>query len=192
MNATLVAAAPAGSAGLQYDRATIIFHWLTAILVVLLFASAETWGFLPRGFPLRKGLQSLHISMGILLAAVFLLRLLWRLTRGRRLPDADRNFVAEQASKVVHTLLYALLIGQIGLGFALRWAQAEPFLFFGLFSIPTVIPIDHALARQIEGIHDNVAWMIIILAGLHAAAALIHHYWLRDGLLNRMNPSATR
>jgi cytochrome b561 len=30
----------------------------------------------------------------------------------------------------------------------------------------------------------------LILAGLHAAAALVHHYILRDGVLRRMLPSA--
>lgn len=188
MSVTDPSAAKGGLSTRRCDRATIVFHWLTAILVIALFASAETWNLLPRGIPLRKGLQSLHISLGILLTAVFLLRLIWRLTRGRHLPGANKNFVGDQAARVVHGLLYALLLGQVGLGYALRWAQGEPFFFFGLFSVPTLVPIDHAFARQIEGMHDNVAWMIIILAGCHAAAALIHHYWLRDGLLRRINP----
>jgi cytochrome b561 len=29
---------------------------------------------------------------------------------------------------------------------------------------------------------------VLILAGLHAAAALFHHYVLRDGVLRRMLP----
>ena len=33
-----------------------------------------------------------------------------------------------------------------------------------------------------------VAWTIIVLASLHAAMALIHHYILKDGLLKRMQP----
>ena len=67
-----------------YDGLAIALHWITALLVVTLFALAEIWGFLPRGTPLRHGMQSLHISLGVMLAAVFLLRLVWRNTGARR------------------------------------------------------------------------------------------------------------
>ena len=58
----------------RYDRVTIALHWTTALLVVVLFALAEIWGFLPRGTPLRRNFQALHISLGILLTAVFVFR----------------------------------------------------------------------------------------------------------------------
>ena len=176
-------AAPTGPA--HYDRITIAFHWLTALLVVGLFALAEIWGFLPRGTPTRRLLQHLHISFGLLFAAVFVLRAVWRLTAGRRLPPPSRGWL-RLASTGVHGLLYLLMATQIVLGFLFRWAQGEPFAFFGLFDVPTLIAIDHEQRRFIGGLHNTVAWCIIALALLHALAGLFHHYVLRDGVLRRM------
>ncbi|MGL4967337.1 MAG: cytochrome b [Inquilinus sp.] len=169
----------------RYDRATIALHWLTAGLVVTLFLLAEGWGFVPRD--IRKAGQSLHISLGILLAAVLITRLLWRGSAGRRLPPANIGLL-HWAASAAHLALYALLAAQVTLGFLFRWAQGEPFLFFGLFSVPLAFAPDPDLADTIGGLHNLVAWTIIVLAGLHAVAALIHHYALRDGVLRRMLP----
>ena len=49
--------------------------------------------------------------------------------------------------------------------------------------MPTLIPIDREQRRAIGGLHDTVAWTIIVLAGCHALAGLAHHYWLKDGIL---------
>lgn len=54
--------------------------------------------------------------------------------------------------------------------------------------MPTLIPIDREQRRAIGGLHDTVAWTIIVLAGCHALAGLAHHYWLKDGILRRMLP----
>ncbi|SSW63907.1 Cytochrome b561 [Achromobacter veterisilvae] len=183
MTTSSSAAAPAALA--HYDRATIVFHWLTALLVVGLFALAEAWGFLPRGTPTRRLLQSLHISFGLLFAAVFVLRAAWRLSAGRRLPPATTGWF-RIASTGAHGLLYALMAAQIVLGFLFRWAQGEPFAFFGLFDVPTLIAIDRERRHFIGGLHNTVAWTIVILALLHALAGLFHHYFLRDGVLRRM------
>ncbi|MFJ2715277.1 cytochrome b [Pseudomonas sp. NPDC087346] len=171
----------------RYDRLSMSLHWLTALLVIGLFACAQIWEQLPKGTPLRKELQALHISCGILLAVIVVCRLLWRLLKGRRLPAANQGALNILA-KTAHLALYALLLSQIVLGFLLRWAQAEPFNFFGLFDVPTLISFDKSMKSVFGGLHEQVAWAIIILAALHAIAALVHHYGLRDNTLRRMLP----
>jgi len=103
----------------NYDRTTIVLHWLTVALIIVLFALAESWRFLQHGAPLRKEFQSLHISLGILLAVVLATRLGWRATRGRRLPVAVTG-LQEWAANGMHTALYLLLTVQIVLGFSFR------------------------------------------------------------------------
>lgn len=171
----------------RYDRLTMSLHWLTAVLVIFMFASAQIWEQLAKGTPLRKGLQSVHISCGILLAVIVIGRLLWRLSRGRRLPPANQGLM-NIAAKTAHLALYLLLLSQIVLGFLFRWAQAEPFNFFGLFDVPQLMTFDKSMRSVFGGLHENVAWAIILLAGLHAVMALVHHYGLRDGTLRRMLP----
>jgi cytochrome b561 len=172
---------------MRYDPITISLHWATALLVVTLFGLAEFWDFLPRGTPLRHNLQGLHISLGLILTAVVTLRIIWRAGFGRRLPEIVST-LPYWAAKSAHYLLYCLLIGQIALGFLFRWAQGEAFTFFGLFAVPPAFAPDKALAGTIGEAHDLVGWSIILLAGLHAAAALLHHYALHDNTLRRMLP----
>lgn len=170
----------------RYDAVTIVFHWLTALLVLALFVSSLMWNYGPRGMG-RESLQALHISLGIGLAAVMLLRLVWRMFGGRRLAAAG-NAVTAPLSRFVHWLLYGLLALQVGLGFVLRWYQGEDFSFFGLFDIPALLASNRALEHTVENLHNIVAWGLIYLAGGHALMALAHRYVLKDRVLQRMMP----
>jgi cytochrome b561 len=172
----------------RYDRFTITLHWLTALLVVALFALAQTWGFLQRGTPPRLALIHTHISLGILLAAVIIMRVVWRLLTHRRMPPAVSGFQHVVAT-VVHLILYALLISQASYGLLLGWAAGKGASFFGLFTIPSLIVLDHDTRHVIGRLHDYTAWAIMAFAGVHAAAALMHHYVLRDRVLVRMMPA---
>lgn len=175
------------AAASRYDRTTIVLHWLTALLVLVIFGLAMLWDFLSHDA--REQMQSLHISLGIVLAVVLVLRLAWRATRGRRLPMAVEGLQGN-AAKAMHYLLYALLVVQVVLGIAWRWAQAEAFQFFGLFPMHFATVRNKPLSHTLGNLHDIVGWTIVILAGLHAAVALVHHYILKDGVLRRMTGSS--
>ena len=172
----------------RYDRVTIIFHWLTALLVVVLFGTAFAWNNTPRSWGLHS-LEGVHVSLGIALAVVLVGRLAWRAVAGRKLA-AVGNAVTAPLSRLVHALLYALLAVQVGLGFGLRWLQGEEFSFFGLFSIPSLFTPDRDFSHQVEQWHNIAGWTLIYLAGAHAVAALLHRYVLKDAVLKRMLPMA--
>jgi cytochrome b561 len=171
----------------RYDRPTIFLHWLTALLVVVMFALPQIWQQLERRTPPRLFLIDLHFSLGITLTGIVLIRILWRAVLGRRLPHAGPE-LARRASRIVHWALYFLLSAQLVLGFLLRWAQHQPLPYFGLFVVPDPFGIPLEANRAIGVVHEWNAWVLIILSGAHAVAALVHHYVLRDGLLDRMMP----
>lgn len=171
----------------RYDRVTIAFHWLTAVLAITLFGTAFAWNYLPREWHLRS-LESVHVSLGIALAAVLVGRLLWRAFAGRRLKAAG-NAITAPLSRLVHGVLYVLLVVQVGLGFSLRWLQGEDFTFFGLFSVPSLLASNRSLAHQIEDLHNIAGWTLIAVAAGHAIAALVHRYVLKDDVLRRMLPA---
>jgi cytochrome b561 len=168
----------------RYDNITIFFHWSTAVLVGAQWVGAQTIDFFPRG-PLRVDARSVHITVGMLLGAVLVARLLWRATRGRRLPNADAGLIGLLA-KGTHWCLYALLASMVLVGMFLAWARGDS--LFNLFTIPAYDPANRALADQVLGVHDTIAWLILALAGLHALAALVHRYAWHDGVLGRMLP----
>jgi cytochrome b561 len=59
-------------------------------------------------------------------------------------------------------------------------------------TFPPLLAKNNALAETLTDFHGTVATIILILAGLHAAAALVHHFIMRDGVLARMVPGLAR
>lgn len=172
----------------RYDAVTIGFHWITALLVFALFGSAMLWTYAPRDWWLRS-LQGVHVSLGIALAAMIVLRLLWRWFAARRLPD-EGPAATRIASKIMHWALYGLLLAQVALGFGMQWLEGHGLSFFGLFTLDSPLVEDKELSKTLEGVHNIVAWTMMYLVGGHALAALVHRYVFRDGVLRRMLPVA--
>jgi cytochrome b561 len=94
------------------------------------------------------------------------------------------------ASKGTHYLLYALLLAEAALGFAFRWGAGRPMEFFGFGIPPMIAEMARPDRRQLREFHEWIGWAIIVLALLHALAALYHHYVLKDRVLERMLPAA--
>jgi len=94
----------AGDDGTNYDNVAISLHWATALLVIVQFVLAITWDYFSRD--MRENLQSVHISLGVLLTAVILARIVWRLMPGHQRSAIVSGWV-KLASKAVHYLLYA-------------------------------------------------------------------------------------
>jgi len=172
----------------HYDRMEIALHWATVLLVTTLYGLAQVWSFIQRGAQSRIELQSVHVSLGMCLAVVLALRIIWRVGPGRRLPSAASG-IAEVASKLVHYALYVLLACVIVLGFGFRWSQHVPLSLFGWFAVPAPYPFSEQQEKLIGDLHYWVATAAVILACGHAGAALVHQYVLHDRVLRRMLPA---
>jgi cytochrome b561 len=175
----------AGDDGTNYDRVAIALHWATALLVVANFALAQTWDWFAK--PTTQLMEQAHMSFGVLLAAVIVARLAWRLIPGHQRSSLHAGWV-RLASKGVHYLLYALLIAEAALGFAFRWGAGRPMAFFGTGIPPLIGEMARPLRRQLREFHEWIGWAIIVIALIHALAALYHHYVLKDRVLLRMLP----
>jgi len=175
----------AGDDGTTYDNVAIALHWATAFLVIANFALAQIWDWFAK--PTRGLMEDTHMSFGVLLTAVIVARIAWRLIPGHQVSSLEAGW-QRIASKATHYVLYALLVAEAGLGFAFRWGAGRPMEFFG-FGIPPLIgEIAKPLRRELREFHEWIGWAIIVIALLHAAAALYHHYVLKDRVLKRMLP----
>jgi len=172
----------------RYDRRTIVLHWMTAVLVAMLWLSAQVIDWFPNG-PARVNMRSVHVLLGVVLSAVLARRIVWRSLAGTRLPSVGDPVLARIAT-FVHWTLYILLVAQVLLGALNVWVRGDS--IFNLFTIPSFAPGDRALRRQINGYHDIVANTILVVAGVHALAALAHHYYWKDEVLRRMWPARSR
>jgi cytochrome b561 len=173
----------AGDDRTRYDDFAVTLHWLSVLLVLTQFGVAELWDLAER--PTRHVMIVAHMSVGILLALVLVVRVAWRLTPGHRVRPAVTGWV-ELASEAVHYLLYGLLAAEAVLGFVLRWSGNEAMSFFGLPIPPPFAPFSKPAHHLVGEAHNIVGWAIIVVAAGHAAAALFHHFWLRDDVLWRM------
>ena len=90
------------------------------------------------------------------------------------------------AARFLHGVLYLLIIATIVMGVANAWMRGSN--VFGLFQFAAAANPDRVLRRSINGWHELAANTLVILALLHAGAALLHHYVLRDDVLRRMLP----
>jgi len=178
---------PTEAQGFRHAGTTIVLHWVTALLVVALWCIGQTVDWPPRA--LRVDYRSVHILLGVILGVVLVARMAWRIGRGGMLPPLDIGPLLAIA-RVTHWLLYVLLIVAVGLGITNVWARGD--IIFNLFRVPQLVPGDRALVHRVEDWHALAANAVLIVAGLHAAAALFHHYVLRDATLRRMLPWETR
>ena len=177
---------PVDPAAKRYDRATITLHWLTALLVVAQWCIAKMIDWAPRGDP-RVPMRSLHLTVGVILVVLIAVRIIWRATRGRRLPAADRG-VLHVLAKATHWGLYALVMATLILGLLLWWVRGDTWFF--VFSPPKLD--DPGLRGFVASWHPTLATAILWLAGLHAVAALVHRVMWHDGVLGRMLTRTTR
>jgi cytochrome b561 len=121
---------------------------------------------------------------GFALAGVVFFGMLWRATRGRRLPPTDRG-VLHLAAVATHRLLDLLLLIIIVLGITNVFAHAFP--LFNLWHLPKLG--DEEFMRRVNAWHGFVANIIIAVALLHSSAALYHRHVIKDGVLRRMWPT---
>lgn len=176
----------AGDDGTTYDGVAIALHWFTALLVFANFALAHTWDWFAK--PTKGLMEQAHMSFGVMLTAAIFARLIWRWLPGHQVSSLEAGWV-KLASKGTHYLLYVLLIAEAALGFAFRWGAGRPMAFFGTGIPPMIGEMARPLRRELREFHEWTGWAIIVLALLHALAALYHHYALKDRVLVRMLPS---
>lgn len=161
------------------------------VLLAAVYACIELREVFPRGSDVREALKDWHFSLGLSVFVLVWLRLMLRaLFRVSPLVPALPPWQRWPAA-AVHALLYALMIGMPLLGWTLLNAEGKPVDIFGLV-LPALVASNDALAGRLEELHETVGVIGYWLIGLHAAAALFHHYVLRDATLRRMLPRGTR
>ncbi len=170
-----------------YTGTAKFLHWLILALLVAQFIVAWTMPHIGRNTPVTT-LISLHFTLGIVILAVAVVRLAWRLTHPEPKPlDGVPPWQTGTAS-IVHWLLYVLLFVVPILGWINASWRGMPVVMFGL-ELPQLIGTRAAGWQWTGGMHVLLSnYAMLILVGLHVAAALYHRMIRRDGVLERMLP----
>lgn len=171
----------------RYGSLQIALHWAMLLLLAAVYTCIELKGFFPKGSGLREGLKAWHSMLGLTVLALATLRLVLHLAGPRPRVHPTPARWQTLAAKLVHFALYVFMIGMPILGWLMLSADAETIPFFG-WALPPLVDADANLAEQFEEIHESIGKIGYALIGFHAAAALFHHYFLRDDTLRRMIP----
>ncbi len=176
---------PATAAPPGYDLLTQSAHWLSLGVIAAAFATGLLMEDMPRG-PEKTLLVNLHASLGVLVIALTVLRLSWRTIVPT--PKTAGSPLLQVAAQAMHVALYAAVLAVPLCGLLMMAAKGRAFDVFGLFTVPPLIATDRALGETLEEAHEILAYLLLVLVGLHAAAAIFHQAILRDGTLSRMLP----
>ena len=170
----------------HYRLEAIAFHWAMFVLVVIVGVLGllhDSWPKQTQAFWIN-----LHALIGILLWLLLLARFGYRLRHSPPALPADIGAFSRRFSSPVHLALYALMFVIPIIGFVTFIYHGRIF-HFGLFDLNFGIKKNRAIFEPTEDIHGYLAYALFTLAGLHALAALWHHFFLHDGVLARMWPT---
>jgi cytochrome b561 len=172
----------------RYGPAARWLHWLTALLVLAMFALG-IWivEFEPKDHDFKLRVYNVHESLGVTIFMVVVLRLVIRRGNPPAPLPADLPPLIRLAARANHALLYAALLAQPVIGLLDTNAWGFPLKWFGLFPIPSPIgkqPED--TAKLLSAAHFWVAILLVCLIALHLAGVAYHAFIRRDRVLSRM------
>lgn len=175
------------NSGETYGIIAQAFHWLVALLVLAQLGFGVYAASLPVGLARLQWL-SRHKSLGLAILAVVLLRFAWRaMNRPPPLPASMPEW-ERHAAVAMHWLLYLLLVLAPLTGWLYASAAGLSVNWFGIAVVPDLVAKDPGLAAVLKQVHRALVALFALLIAGHAAAALRHALWLRDGIAHRMLP----
>lgn len=171
-----------------YSPVAKLLHWL----VVALIAVQLTLGWLmpdARRTTPPNLLNNWHMSLGIVILAVIVIRAARRIVVGPPVPEPGPRWQIA-AAEATHLLLYALVLALVLSGWANAVTHDWTITLFWTVKLPAVFPAI-AWVRTFGDLHATIVWVLLGFVGLHIAAAFAHHFILGDNVLLRMLPART-
>ena len=162
-------------------------HWLIVILVVNQWVIGQRADALPNGLAKLQAL-GWHKSFGMTILMLAVIRLVWRLLNPTPDLTAETKPWERVLAKISHFLLYALIFAIPLSGWMMSSAKNYPVSWFKLFQFPDLVAPSEQLFRQLLTAHHLLFAALVLVALLHIAGALKHHFIDKNDVLKRMLP----
>jgi cytochrome b561 len=171
---------------LQYGTTAKVFHWLIVALLLVQYPLGWLMPDIHRG--MKPGdAMTWHISIGIVMLVLIVLRFAWRLTHPVP-PESSLPTWQRVGSEAMHWLLYALVLATTITGWLFASFRGWSVSFLFLAPMPMLSAGNPAAGKMIDGWHQAMEWSLLVVIGLHVAAALTHLFVYRDRVMHRMLP----
>jgi cytochrome b561 len=174
------------TARLQYGTTAKVLHWLVVALLLVQYMIGWLMPDVHRGMKPGVGM-TLHISFGIVILILIVSRFAWRLAHPVA-PESSLPPWQRISSEGVHWLLYALVLATTVSGWLFASFRGWGVTFFYLFPMPMLTSDNAAAGKTIDGLHQVMEWSLLVVIGIHVAAALVHIFFYRDRIMQRMLP----
>lgn len=171
---------------LAYGLIAMVTHWVSALVIIGLFAVGVWMVELTYYSAWYKTAPHLHKSIGILLLALTVFRLLWRLVNPKPAPEANHQPWEVKAAHIAHFSLYSLMLVIMFTGILISTAEGRGIMVFDWFELPGFGPLFENQADIAGYIHQYAAYSLMALVVIHAAGALKHHFIDKDATLLKM------
>ena len=170
---------------LRYGPTAKAFHWTIVALLLIQYPIGWLMPDIHGGVPGAP--MTFHVSFGMLILVLIVLRLAWRLTHP---VAADRSLLAWQrlTSTGVHALLYVMVLATTLTGWLFASFRGWSISLFYLVPLPMLSGANRSAGRFIDGWHQAAEWALLVLIGIHVLAALVHLFVYRDQIMRRMLP----
>ncbi|HTQ33939.1 MAG TPA: cytochrome b [Stellaceae bacterium] len=171
---------------LRYGTTAKLFHWIVVALIAVQ---------LPLGWlmpDIRRGMEpgtamSAHISIGITILGLIVARFLWRLTHPVA-PESHLPAWQRVSAEFVHWLLYLAVLVTTMTGWFFESARGWTIDLYGAIRLPRLVEAGSSIGQAIGRWHSTAVWVLIVLVSIHVAAAFLHLFVYRDGVMARMLP----
>lgn len=169
----------------RYSAVARLLHWLIALFIIANLVSGFIHDDLDKA--IRGKVMGVHMSLGITILFLSVLRLAWRL--GHKPPPLPAVMTRAQVglAHAVHWGFYALIVLAPLSGWIMVSQGTRPLSWFGLVDLPKFAVEKGDMLAQASGEgHEIMALLMATLLVVHIAAALWHQFIVRDNLMARM------
>ena len=174
------------AARLQYGTTAKVLHWLVVALLLVEYSIGWLMPDIHRGQK-PGAAMTFHVSVGTTILVLIFLRFAWRLAHPVA-PESSLPPWQRLSSEVVHWLLYVLVLATTFTGWLFASFRGWSMSYFFLAPMPMLASDNAAAGKAIDGLHQAMEWTLLVVIGIHVAAALAHIFVYRDRIMQRMLP----
>ncbi|MBV1700896.1 MAG: cytochrome b [Hyphomicrobiales bacterium] len=171
----------------RYGSAAKWLHWIMAALILAQIPAGVALNRVAPG-PTQNRLYGLHEEFGFLLLLLAILRLTVRWRQGAPAPSASLTAFERHASIWTHRALYFLIVAMPILGWLAISAYGARIDFFGIGSLPSLLPKNEPLSKVLFTLHTIGGFAMAALLLLHIGATFYHVLIRHDDVLARILP----